>query len=113
VRLFQRSSESGEDCPGGVLEPRWGNLLPGKPGFPTWSAVMRKSCSEKSRAKAHPDGRYFKKSENGLKIKNKLIRKTLLFVFTICWPPQSREVIPLNFYIKNEAALLSRKTLSV
>jgi hypothetical protein len=33
VRLLQRSSESAEDCSGGVLKLHWGNLLHGKPVF--------------------------------------------------------------------------------
>jgi hypothetical protein len=76
--MLQLSSESGEDCFGGILEPRWSNFLRGKPVFSTWPAVMRllsrKSCSsEKSRAKQHPDGRHFLKVlyENHPKIKNK------------------------------------------
>jgi hypothetical protein len=70
--------DSGEDCSGGVLEPRWSNLLSGKPGFHMWSAVMRFLSgtffsSEEYRAKVHPDGRHFYKVlfENDLKIKNK------------------------------------------
>jgi hypothetical protein len=59
------SSESGEDCSGGVLETRWSTFLRGKPVFiSTWLAVMillsGKSCySEKSRAKVHTDGNQF------------------------------------------------------
>jgi hypothetical protein len=93
VRLLQRSSKSREDCSGGVLEPRWSNLLHGKPFFPTRSAVMRllsgKSCSSvESRAKVNP--------------KINLIRKTFklriytLYKETICRPPQSRETIPIT-----------------
>jgi hypothetical protein len=77
------------------------NLLSGKPFLPTWSNVIRmlsgKSCySEKSRAKAHPYGYYFKKvqHENDLKIKNKPIPENcklsyILYSETICRPTQS------------------------
>jgi hypothetical protein len=60
---------SGEDCSGWVLEPRWKNLLRGKPFFPILSAVIRllsrKSCSsEKSRANVHLNDTIFKGSKS-------------------------------------------------
>jgi hypothetical protein len=41
VRLLQqRSSESKEDCSGGVLEPRWSNFSAESRFLSTWSAVI-------------------------------------------------------------------------
>jgi hypothetical protein len=66
-------SQSGEECSGILLAPRWSNLLRRKTGFfPAWSALMR-LLLEESWAKTHTDWCHFLKVlyENDLKIKNK------------------------------------------
>jgi hypothetical protein len=70
--------QSGEECSGILLAPRWSNLLRKKPVFPhvvssDEMAPRENLLLEESWAKAHTEWHDFKKIlyENDLKIKNK------------------------------------------